>query len=453
MPPHSKSHSALLLYLFKIGFLAFFIFSTFLTFNYYQSKKVRWFDYIPENTAFAVKINTNILAQDSIADAKLRSLIIPLFKNHNQDLKQLLSQIHTPVTVLAIATQDTLEPALVVTNQDPLLKDLGSYNQYPVTPDLTLVTHLKEPNLKPLSISIPTSQLNNHPANSFAYLYIDPDQLASSYFWDRLLTANQKSIQSLLSKSQPVFFNVETKDHKLYFSNYTNSSSLSQFQAALKVEDLKDLPEFNNFAFVTEAVEQVLPKTLVTIIKKIANNADIHPNSLEMILKSKLSISQDQFGQWYMDFSSESELTQSQISSLVQLLHAYFTPHKTSHQLQTNQQSSYSLASLNTEAQTLENQVYGTLYLQSINQYLHYKTKSNTRWQLVFSPFADLQKKTGNQFQIQNPDALSKSQEFMTFNLQTLVGLLNLDWQSPSYQAEVFSRDYRFGTHTLIVIE
>jgi len=56
-----------------------------------------------------------------------------------------------------------------------------------------------------------------------------------------------------------------------------------------------------------------------------------------------------------------------------------------------------------------------------------------------------------SQPKVYNPDALIKAQEFLQFKLDQLNSYSKLNL--PMFQTEIFSRDYRFGTHTLIVIE
>ena len=124
-------------------------------------------------------------------------------------------QTTEPVTLVALKVEQVLVPALIFDNSSKSLTQIPTALQIQVSNNQTLVSNISAFNQKPLKTQVPISQLNNHPANSFGYIYINPAQISQVYFFDKLLTANQKSIQSLLSNQDGIFLNLETQDLSL----------------------------------------------------------------------------------------------------------------------------------------------------------------------------------------------------------------------------------------------
>ncbi len=440
------------LFALKISALTTFVVSSYFLVNYYQSKQDRWFAYLPADTVFAIKTNTHAL-DSPVASAKLRNLTQSLFSDADSNLKQLFHTTTEPVTLVALKVQQVLVPALVFDNSSKSLSQIPTALQIQVSNNQTLVSNISAFNQKPLNTQVPISQLNNHPANSFAYVYINPAQISQVYFFDKLLTANQKSMQSLLSNQDRIFFNLETQDNKLYFSNYTNTANISAFQPAISHSSLKSLNANHKLAYIAHTLDNILPKTALSILQKLSKNAGLHAQTLQNLRKSQITITKDTSQQWHLNFQSPTPISQAQIHSVIHLINNYFNPQDTKHILKTNQASQYNLAALTLSTDAPALHTSGTIYLESLNLYLHYQSHSNKSWKLVFSPYQDIQIQTSEAFRVHTPQALAKSQEFLSINLQTLEQLLHLDLNLPAFQAEVFSRDYRFGTHTLIVLE
>lgn len=476
------------IFLFKISAVVVLVLTLNLISKYYLHKSDRWFEPLPKQTIWALKTNTSLVS-NPLASAKLRSLSAAVFTEEDSNLKLFFQSYNSPVTLLGILENNKIQPALLITQpltQNPDQKpnnsptkianqinqssnsDLELYFKQTPTGQ-TLVTTSPLDNLEYSSIKVPQSQLNNHPSNSFGYLYVNNQNLSDFLFAGELLTPLQKSIQATINQSDLNFFNIEAQDQKLFFSNYSNRAHIRQTNDYLSTNYIQDLEFQPEFLYSVENLKNALPNTTLGLITKITQNLGVSKKTIDDLLNSSLAVSKDNYGQFHFNFNFE--IAPRQITDLIQAISNYFNPIQVTKTLATNQKNDFLLAQTTlsspktqsdqpqdsqTSAQNSQTSMYDNIdsenpiFLESINRYLHTTQLQTNQLELIFSPFETMPTQT-SQPKVYNPDALIKAQEFLQFKLDQLNSYSKFDL--PMFQTEIFSRDYRFGTHTLIVIE
>ena len=441
--PFLNFHSISLVIFVGVLFGLFLILGTF---NYYTKKHNQWFEYLPANTAFAVKLNTSLVNQTN--NTKLLSLLDRL--NSDSKLSPLLKSYKQSVTVVVFENQGQLEFALVSTRKEPKFSTLYAHQ---ISKDLYIYLESKDLlNAFNFSKSLDQSaiypQLKNHPSNSYAYLAISPKNIQKFLFRDQLLDSKQKALDSLLKTYDNIFFNIESNKNQLLISNYQEfDPKITKF-----ITSSIHFPNASDSIFTTQISD--LNKRLPTLFKMtlthVLKNFNLDTNLVEGLLDSTLTISKDKFSQWQINILPETQFSKTELSNLISFLEIYFNPQPVDHLLKTNQkaQISHSKTNLNSP-KTLG--LKDPIKLESLNKFLHI-IQTPESISLFFTNTNNIQlNENSSKLTTKNPDFFNNVMDFSSFNL----GVLNtwFDSNLPSYDIELYTRNYSFGQHTLIVLE
>lgn len=418
------------------------VFMSFNTLRYYQAKNNQWFDFLPSQTVFAVKLNTH--SYQPVQNTKL----FGVFRDLNFDQSLIDEFIHTkqPISLVFLNNDGQVNSGVVISDNSNL-DDSNKFNQYALPNNQKLISTSKfnESLTSPFDQNSILTQIKNHPGNSFGYVALSPKNFQETIFKNKLLTPSQKALESLLKKYDNIFFNIESDSNKLYISNYLESNSSTQNH--LLLEDLNQSPSQTKFHLSLSSLESRMPKILNKSLEHILQNFGVSQNLYQKLLNSSITTSLDNNNQWQLVLNSKEDLSDKDLKETLNFLSRYFNPTSTSRVLKTDQKASINISVTNSES-VIEN---NTINLISLNKRLQVVNTSPKTWQFnMFSINTEYVKPELN-FIPSTVSAFDKVIDYSKFRLDFLSSLFGP--KLPSYAVEIFQRDYNFGTHTLIVIE
>ena len=411
------------------------------TLKYYQSKPNQWFGNLPASTILAVKLNPYHF--DAVQNTKIFGVLQQL--NFDPNLIDEFIYYKKPITLLLSDSEKGMVSS-VITNQDYTISNIDQFRVFNYKNEQVIISD-KNQEVGDLKTNFDQSlikyQIKNHPSTSFGYVAFSPRNFQKIFFKDQLLTPNQKAVESILKQYDNVFFNIELDNSKLYLSNYTEQETLRM--PILSLSDLVTSPKNPLFHLSLTSLEPRLPKILNLTLEKLLSNYGISKNLYQKLLQSQFSISLDQNQQWHIVIRSQEILSQSDLEKTMNFFANYFNPIQEQRTLKTNQDAQINL-SQNTKS------MKGTsTQLKSINKVLSITPQSKHIWNLHLSNTNTSAVKPKLNFQPKTISAFENVLDYSHFRLDFLNSVFQK--KLPAYSLEIFQRDYKFGHHTLIVIE
>jgi hypothetical protein len=456
MTNKSSSHIVwLIAAIFTFLLALYYIFSGF---NYYAAKKQAWFNWLPQSTVLAINLDTKDFTSHLGPVSSLKQYFAEAKTDAPDELANFVSNLESKKLIYLLYYNPKKPQQLA---QAISIRNANQQHLPEIPPGYQSQQHLGYtwiyPSQTPLDFSSQLAlnkldyQKANHPGPSKAYLAMVPENFSRFLFQDELLTATQKSIQNFLRNYDNLYFNIESKDQRLFLSNYNfDSKPAMSLSPAVNLGFLVNQNHTSQMLYSLSNLQSVTPKLLEGFVDSWVARLDLNPELIQQLMASQLTLSLDTNNQLHIYFHSPQLVNKQALTKMLQKIQAYFDPKESQQTLSTDQQASYTAAnpdsneSSNITQFSLKSLAYNLLWPNPLDsKQLHFILTAHSQ--------QALSQQQPQQFEALSPKLQALAQDYAQFSPEFLAKLFGPNF--PHLKLEIATYNFIGGQQTLITVD